>query len=544
MKIEKRKIYITAIVAIGLLGTAVIFGGNSERSGNSIPVDVQPVSRQTVESSIRAQGEVFLLNSDVAFINSALEVEEILVRDNDVVVQGQPLIRFNTNTRERERERERLERQLRDAQLNLQSAEVTLANTRIPPTDAEIEQARLNVSRAEQGITSAEVALSQIDINIAQQHRSIEQQNRVIEQQQRTVEQLERTIEQRQNTLEDAINTFSNTEVLFGVGAATQNEVDNARRAVENAENDVRNAENDISNARNSIEDAINEIANREERLITLEGDRSRSEQDILVAHDNLELARIQYNELANKLTNPQTVNSIAQQEIQVERTRLEIDRIQNDIRNLNDVEDVLLSPISGTIRKINVTRGQVTTPGAALIEISDAEEYVLRAFVNERNASNINVGQQVVIEGSILGDEVIYGSVSSVGTVAQTNQVGTSTERVVPVEVRLNEEGYGNLLIPGTTLDFTVITEVKEDVITVPIFAVVSQGDSYVFVVNSNNVLEQRPVELGIFADMNVEVISGLSEGEIIVAQPTSDMQEGLEINPIDLSNQTEVQI
>lgn len=538
MKIEKKKIYITAVVAIGILGSVVIFGGNSDTTNNSVPVAVQPTSRQTIESSIKAQGEVFLLDSDVAFVNNTLEVGEILVRENDVVVQGQPLIRFNTNTRDREIEREKLEIQLREAQLNLQSAEVTLANTRIPPTDAELEQARLKVTQAEQGITNAEFALSQVDINIAQQHRSIEQQNRVIEQQQRKVEQLERGIEQKQNALEDARKTLSNTEVLFGVGAATQIELDNAVRAVELAENDVRNTENEISNANSSIQDAISEIANREERLITLDSDRTRAEQDIFVAHDNLELAKIQYNEIENRLSNPQTVNSIAQQEINVEKMRLNIEKIQNDIKNLNNIEDVLLSPISGTVRNINVSRGEITAPGRALIEISDAEEYVLRAFVNERHASNIRVGQQVLIEGSILGDEIVYGSISSVGTVAQSNQVGTNTEIVVPVEIRLDQEGYGNLFIPGTTLDFTVITETKDDVITVPILSVVTQkeGDSYVFVVNSDNVLEQRQVELGVFADMSAEVVSGLSEGDIIVIQPTNFMAEGLEITPMGL--------
>jgi|GEM_PF-872869 len=647
---KRKHIYIAAALSMAVLGSIAAFGGDSDAASEGFSVDVARVSRGTIESTVTAQGEVFLLDNDFAFVNNVLEVSEVLVREHDVVEIGQPLIRFNSDTRDRDRERERLETQLRDAQLSLRSAEVSLDNTRIPPTQTELENARLTVTRAEQGISDAEFALTQIDLNIDQQRRLIEQQERNIEQQrrniehlgrvhqqaeraseqsersleqfergieqrermveqlergmdqlhrnleqaERNIEQLERVVELRETVLEDALTSLSNTQTLFGVGAATQNQLDSVERSVENAQNDVINSQNDVVNARNGRQNALDAIRNAENDIINAradirnaEGDfisvqdgvatsednirnaednirnaeanienaksdiigvesnitalqlqRTQAVQNISASHDNLRFARIQYDEIQNRLNTPQTMNSIAQQEINIDRIRLSIEQIQSDIDNLEDVEEYLLSPISGTITAINAVRGETVAPGRGLIQISDAEEYILRAFVNERHAGQLGMGQEVLVEGSILGDEVLNGTITSVGTVAQANQVSGVVERVVPVEIRVDQEAQArNLLMPGVTLDITIITDVRENVIAIPILSVITQrdGSNHVFVMDSNNTIQQVEVELGAYADMTIEA-TGISEGDVIVLQPTSTMEGGMVVTPASI--------
>ena len=491
MKNKKVLIVLLVVVALGGLGVFV-YANLNQGEDLGLEVAVATVGRSTLESTITAQGEVFLLESEVAFITNTLEVSEVLVRENYVVEEGQPLIIFNTDMQERERERERLVHQLRDTQLTLRSQEVSLESLRIGPTALEIENAGFNINRANQGILDAGFALEQVDSNIATQQRALE----LIF-----------------SNLADAELTLSNTLILLDVGAATQNQVDAAQRAVENLQTEVFNAQ---------------------ERLATLDGQRTQSLQNITAAEDNLRMAQVQLEDMENRINSPHNANAISQQEIGIQRTRLAIGEIQRNINILDDVEEVLYSPISGTITRINVVRGGIATQGAPLVEISDAGAYVLRAFVNERNAGQLNIGQAVAIEGSILGNEILQGRISSISTVATTTQIAGVMERVIPIEITVDEEDTP-LLIPGVTLDVTVTTNVRENVIAIPILSTLSEpdGGNFVFVVNSGNTLSRRDIDILAHADMYIEV-TGLSEGEVIVLQPQHFMADEMMVNPI----------
>jgi len=491
---NKKKTLISVAIVVAIAGGIYAFAqGSSSEEFVGIDMAVTTVSRSTLASTITAQGEVALTSSETAFITNSLEVTEVFVRENDVVSAGDPLVSFNANMRDRERERDRLNTQLRDTRLVLQSQEVSLENLRLGPAQIEIENARSNISRAEQSVRDAEFNLEQIQSNIVTQ---------------------ERAVNMIRINLADAMHTLNTTTTLFDIGAATQNQLDTALRAVENIEA---------------------EIVNGTERITQLEAQIRQAEQAIIVAEDNVRLLVVQLEDLENRVDSPQNQNAIAQQEIAIARTRIAIEDIQRSISILNDVESMLYAPISGTVTRVNIVRGAIATAGQPLIEISDTDSFVLRAFVNERHAGQLNLGQSVLIEGSILGNDVIEGKISSISTVAVVSQVSGVAERTVPVEITIDNS---DILIPGVTLDVTITTDVRENVIAIPILSTLSQrdGDSFVFVVGNDGLLTRRYVEIITYADMYVEV-EGLSEGEIIILQPQHnmvDMTEEILINPI----------
>ena len=492
---KKKKTWITiVIIGIVAIGGLYVFAqsnvDDTELTGPDMVVT--SVNRTTLETTITAQGEVFVSQSEVATINNTLEVDEIHVRENDIVEQGQELMTFITNTRDRQRERERLQNQLQDMGLTLRSQEVTLENLRLAPSALELENARLNINRAYQGIDDAHFAVEQVDSNISLQQRAIEQ---ILV------------------SLTDAKNTLDTTEVLFAAGVATQLQLGSAERAVENIEI---------------------ELSSAQERIATLQSQRTQTTQAISTAEATLRMAYIQLEDLETRVDSPQNLNAIAQQEIAIERTRLSMQEIQRNINNLNDVESVLTSPISGTITRINVVRGAVATQGSPLVEITDADAHILRAFVNERHAALLSNGQEVLIEGSILANLALSGRVQSVGTVATITTIAGVAERTVPIEISLNPGAPSGILLPGVTLDVTITTEVRENVLAVPILSTLRAGDdSFVFVVNEDNTIERRVIELITYADMLVEV-RGLYEDEVILLQPSPSFVEGMLINPI----------
>ncbi|MCL1935207.1 MAG: HlyD family efflux transporter periplasmic adaptor subunit [Defluviitaleaceae bacterium] len=517
---KNKKIIITSVIVIGIGISVYAFamaGANTEP--RPVDIHVTTVSRQTLETTVTAQGEVYLLPGEVAFINNTLEVSEVLVLENDVVEAGQPLMTFNTHMQDRTRQLETLEHQLNDTNLTLRSQEVTLDSLRIGPTVLEIENANLNITRAEQGVFDAEFALEELEANIINQETNIEVQKRSVEIQERLISQIE-------YNLEDARTTLSNTRILFQAGATTQVNLDNAARAVDNIENELLNAHTNLVNINTQISNLI-------AQLDTTIARRGQIQQNINSANENLRISQIQLEDLQNRINSPQNLNQIAQQEISIERTRLAIQDINRNISNLNDVEEVLLAPVSGTVTNINVVSGGMATQGQALVQINDPSHYVIRAFVNERHAGLLNIGQDVLIEGSILGNNFLTGNINTISTIATTTSISGVNERVVPIEISINDVDT-SLLIPGIALDVTITTDVRENALTIPFLSTsfTPDGGTYVFVVNNDNILEQRFIEIITQSGMDIEV-SGVNEGEIIVSQ-TQNANNGMLVNPI----------
>lgn len=90
-----------------------------------------------------------------------------------------------------------------------------------------------------------------------------------------------------------------------------------------------------------------------------------------------------------------------------------------------------------------------------------------------------------------------------------------------------------GRVLLPGLYAEATVTLERKVNALAAPIQAV-NQGDrNTVYVVTPSNKIEVRAVTLGIQTANDVEVLSGLQEGESIVVSDRSGLKAGQDVQP-----------
>ena len=71
-----------------------------------------------------------------------------------------------------------------------------------------------------------------------------------------------------------------------------------------------------------------------------------------------------------------------------------------------------------------------------------------------------------------------------------------------------------------------------KENALSVPIESVVNEkgNKKYIFVFK-DNVLEKREVTLGVESEDDIEVLSGISEGEEVVLNPTLELSDGTKV-------------
>lgn len=141
---------------------------------------------------------------------------------------------------------------------------------------------------------------------------------------------------------------------------------------------------------------------------------------------------------------------------------------------------------------------------------------YDISVDVPETDVVKMKVGDDATITLDALGPDTEF-----TGKVLTIDPASTEIQDVVYYKVKVAINETGDVIKPGMTADVLTKTESRENVLFVPSSAVLTKTDTnekYVRVLKDNKV-EERTIQLGLKADDGkVEVLSGLSEGEVIV--------------------------
>ena len=171
-----------------------------------------------------------------------------------------------------------------------------------------------------------------------------------------------------------------------------------------------------------------------------------------------------------------------------------------------------LVAPFTGVVLEKHVVEGQRVTPGMQLYRLADLSTVWVEGEVFEQDLQYIRIGAQAHIEVAAYPGEHLMGAVSFVYPVVD---VASRTNRV-----RVTVSNLDGRLKPGMFSTMFFDTRVGEDVIIVPFEAVIVTGErNLVFVRDEDGILQPREVVLGARADREVQILSGLAEGETIVA-------------------------
>ncbi|MCY3598680.1 MAG: efflux RND transporter periplasmic adaptor subunit [Gemmatimonadetes bacterium] len=171
-----------------------------------------------------------------------------------------------------------------------------------------------------------------------------------------------------------------------------------------------------------------------------------------------------------------------------------------------------LVAPVSGIVLEKDVVEGQRVTSGTRLYRIADLSTVWVEGEVFERDLQFVEVGSQAHIEVTAYPGEHMMGAVSFV---YPTIEIASRTNRV-----RVSVPNPGLRFKPGMFATvFFEVAAIRDD-IAVPLEAVVVTGErNLVFVRDEAGVLMPHEVVLGARAGDRVQILSGLAEGETIVA-------------------------
>ncbi len=173
-----------------------------------------------------------------------------------------------------------------------------------------------------------------------------------------------------------------------------------------------------------------------------------------------------------------------------------------------------LLSPVNGTVLAINIEAGDSVTPTTIVAEIADTSVIAVESSVDEEDILSIQVGLPVSVSLDAVSGQSFTGTVTSVGQAEQSQQ-GAVT---FPVTITLDDT-RDLALVEGLTASAQVINSQVSDVLMVPVAAVGGSIFEPSVEVVTDSGTRETPVQLGSSNGSFVEVVSGLAEGETVLA-------------------------
>ncbi len=186
----------------------------------------------------------------------------------------------------------------------------------------------------------------------------------------------------------------------------------------------------------------------------------------------------------------------------------------------------VIYAPISGIISGLSLQVGSVivestntSNSAQSATKIANIKTKALPMVtinLTEIDVPKVALGNKATITFDALPDKTFTGKVVSIDTAGTT----TSSVTTYPTVIKLDTDS--NEILSNMDASANIITETKDNALIVPASSVKKQnGESYVQVMKSG-MPQQVSVETGLASDTQVEIVSGLSEGDTVVTGTT----------------------
>jgi membrane fusion protein, multidrug efflux system len=183
--------------------------------------------------------------------------------------------------------------------------------------------------------------------------------------------------------------------------------------------------------------------------------------------------------------------------------------RAQESVKEVQATLDwaTIRSPIDGTVIDKNVDVGDMVTPGKMLVTLFDPTHMQLVASVRESLTHRLQVGQSIGVQIEGLNKQC-NGTISEIVPEAQSASRSFQVKVTGPCPPGIYTGMFGRLLIPLQ----------EEDVLVIPRQAVQEVGQLELVEVVDNGQVGRRSIRTGRTFGEDVEVLSGLCEGEVVV--------------------------
>ncbi len=301
-------------------------------------------------------------------------------------------------------------------------------------------------------------------------------------------------------------------------------------------------------------------LASGEASMLRAEANRAEAERNLRRArnlHDREGLISEEAFEQSQTAYDVSVANYQASK-AQVDQYKASVDEAQEQLAKTR-----LTAPMPGRVVRLPVEVGEVAVPGtfsretALLLTIADMSEILAEVQVDETDVVRLAEGDSVRITIDAYPDTAFVGYISKISNSARLTATMTSagsSDRAVDFDVEITLADPPSDIRPDLSATARIVTDVQKEVLAIPIIALTvrdhevlpnenieqdsaavghSEETEGVFVVR-DGLASFVPVDVGIAGEEHFQVLSGLQEGDSIVAGPYQVIR--------DLSDSTKV--
>ncbi len=513
-KLTKKQIYIIGGIILIIIFGYLIFGGSKKSSYEYVEVKRGEVMQEvSVTGKIKPVDDV-----DLAFQRTG-KVSQINVKVGDLVTKNGILVRLDSSE---------LSAQLAGAQAGLRIQEAKLDELKKGTRPEEIQIQETNVASAKTALDDTKkILINSLTDAFTKSDDAIRNKvDQFVNNPKSTNPtlnftladgQLKNDIEWGRYILEGILIDWNN----FLNSLSVNSDLDAADSLANKNLDSVKNFLDKVSLAVNSLTSTANlsqttitgyktDIASARTNIGLAISSLSSAYESYRSAKSNLEL---QENQLV--LEKAGTVaEQITAQEAQVEKMRADIDTYNAQI-----AQTVLRSPIDGVVTRQDAKIGEIVAANSVIASVISSGQYEIEVNVPEADIAKIAIGNSASITLDAYGSGVIFSA-----HVVSIDPAETVIEGVATYKTTLQFDKKEDMVKPGMTANIDILAQKKENVLFIPQRAVVSRGEERIVLIDTG---KQTPEELRIEtglkgSDGNIEIVSGLNEGQKIINSPS----------------------
>mgnify|MGYP006144424377 FL=1 len=211
--------------------------------------------------------------------------------------------------------------------------------------------------------------------------------------------------------------------------------------------------------------------------------------------------------------------------EVQYIQAKAQVESIERRLATLKsqDAMNIVVAPISGQIDEVRMKPGEMSAPGIGIVRIVNSANLKVVASVPDTYAGTIAKGDVVQIRFPDLNKEMT-ARLTFVG------QTINPASRTFPVEAQLSS--VDKQLKPNLTAEIKINDQSRAGVIAIPqnIVQRTEQGTVVYVAVKEGNqfVAKQRIISTGLSYDGKVEVLTGLTVGDLLISEGYQELVDG----------------
>lgn len=490
--VKKTYIWIIAIVVV----IAALGGVRAAKGRNkAISIDMEEVRRGELKLTVSATetGTVKAKTEVLVIPRVSGKLVQLLVEEGDTVSKGQVIAQLDN---------EEMMARVRQTEATVASATARSERAR------EAFEAQPELTRSE--IAQALAALKAAEYNLAYVKRGARDEE---------IAAAEARVQEGNATAEEARKDLERTKALFDKGWTSAAEVDAAQRRHEVAQSQLESAQQTYDLTCNIV---------TPEELAKAEWQVSQAEAAYEQAKANAVQCDLRKRDYESAIASANEVKS-----------SLDAMRTQRGYYTVK-------APVGGVVSRLNVKEGEFVVGGTSfglqaqqlsMMTIVDEESLWVEALISEADIPDVEIGQKVEVSSDAYPDKTFNGVLTEVSPAAITDRQNVRTFKA-KVHL-LDAKGF---LKPGMSAEIEIITDTKNDVLTVPTHAVMEKFEE-----NSENGEEEKTHEVYVakggkakkveveVGDKNwekTEILKGVKAGDTVVATvDTKGLKDGARV-------------